>query len=102
MEHSLVRLKTLKVFELLRGSTQFWNITNHETVNLIKANPFVYPNLVDFYRETKISIYKSLTQNLNQSLNIPVALLQVPQYNLRQIGPGVSELWSNKQIEVTT
>ena len=50
------------------------------------------PALERFYRETKVNPLNLGSQN--QAKNIPVGLL-----SLRQIGPGVPELWSDKQTE---
>ena len=51
------------------------------------------PALERFYRETKLSLLKS-----TQSFGSP----EFPNQILRQIGPGVSELWSDKQTDRPT
>ena len=46
-------------------------------------------------------------ESQNQAKNIPIAAPRFPNQTLRQIGPGVPELWSDKQTnrqtaEITT
>ena len=56
------------------------------------------PALERFYRETK----SGPSQSQNQAKNIPVGLLSSTNQNLKQIGPGVPELWSDEQTNKQT
>ena len=52
-----------------------------------------------FYLETKFS---NSILNLKTELWTFCGSPELPNQNLRQIGPGVPELWSDKQTEITT
>ena len=62
---------------------------------LLKVTPPVYPHLNDFYRESKFSLLKPSYKHSRGSS-------EFLNQNLKQIGLGVPELWSEKQTDRRT